>query len=86
MTHAQLHGRHRKIARYGSVRRPHPWLSRAHSQGESIEELTANLKEDVEMLLEDGEPALEGEFVGTAMVKVGACGPWDRELRTNEDA
>lgn len=47
-----------------------PGFPGAHSQGQTIEELTANLKEVVEMLLEDGEPALEGEFVGTATVKV----------------
>jgi predicted RNase H-like HicB family nuclease len=47
-----------------------PGFPGAHSQGESIEELTANLREVVEMLLEDGEPAFQGEFVGTATVKV----------------
>jgi predicted RNase H-like HicB family nuclease len=47
-----------------------PGFPGAHSQGESIEELMDNLKEVVEMLLEDGEPEMEGEFVGTATVKV----------------
>jgi predicted RNase H-like HicB family nuclease len=42
----------------------------AHSQGETVEELRGNLREVVEMLLEDGEPNLEAEFVGTATVRV----------------
>jgi predicted RNase H-like HicB family nuclease len=42
----------------------------AHSQGASIEELDANLREVVAMLLEDGEPHLEAEFVGTHTLQV----------------
>ncbi|MFH1737400.1 MAG: type II toxin-antitoxin system HicB family antitoxin [bacterium] len=42
-----------------------PGFPGAHSQGDTMEELTANLREVILMLLEDGEPALEGEFVGT---------------------
>jgi len=42
----------------------------AHSQGVSVDELRANLEEVVAMLLEDGEPKLEGEFIGTQTVKV----------------
>jgi len=37
----------------------------AHTQGESLDELQANLREVVELLLADGEPKLETEFVGT---------------------
>jgi predicted RNase H-like HicB family nuclease len=37
----------------------------AHSQGETMDELAANLKEVIEMLLEEGEPKLEVEFVST---------------------
>jgi predicted RNase H-like HicB family nuclease len=40
----------------------------AHSQGATVDELLANLKEVVELLLEDGEPQLEAEFVGTHTV------------------
>jgi predicted RNase H-like HicB family nuclease len=47
-----------------------PGFPGAHSQGETVEELMENLREVIEMLLEDGEPQLHGEFVGTAMVKV----------------
>ena len=38
-----------------------PGMAGAHSQGETLDELNRNLKEVVEMLLEDGEPRLEGE-------------------------
>jgi len=47
-----------------------PGFPGAHSQGESLAELRTNMKEVVEMLLEDGEPKLEAEFVGTETVKV----------------
>ena len=42
----------------------------AHSQGGTVDELRENLEEVIAMLLEDGEPTLEGEFVGTQTVKV----------------
>lgn len=42
----------------------------AHSQGATLDELQADLREVVEMLLEDGEPQFESEFVGTANVRV----------------
>ena len=45
-----------------------PGFPGAHSQGETREELTQNLREVIEMLLEDGEPELEGEFVGIETV------------------
>ena len=47
-----------------------PGFAGAHSQGETLDELNANLKEVIEMLLEDGEPTLDAEFVGTQMVAV----------------
>ena len=43
----------------------------AHSQGRSRDELQANLQEVIAMLLEDGEPKLEAEFVGIQTVQVG---------------
>lgn len=42
----------------------------AHSQGNSVEELQHELSEVIAMLLEDGEPTLESEFVGTQSVQV----------------
>lgn len=47
-----------------------PGFPGAHSQGETLDELNANLREVVEMLLEDGEPNVEAEFVGTQLVEV----------------
>ena len=38
-----------------------PGFPGAHSQGETLEELNATLKEVVEMLLEDVEPAISTE-------------------------
>ncbi len=45
-----------------------PGFSGAHSQGETLDELNENLHEVIEMLLEDGEPRLEAEFVGTQSI------------------
>jgi len=42
-----------------------PGFSGAHSQAETLDELNANLREVIAMLLEDGEPSLDSEFVGT---------------------
>lgn len=42
----------------------------AHSQGATLDELRHNLEEVIAMLLEDGAPKLDGEFVGTQTVKV----------------
>ncbi len=47
-----------------------PGFPGAHSQGETLDELHRNLAEVIEMLLEDGEPALEAEFVGTQTVRI----------------
>jgi predicted RNase H-like HicB family nuclease len=47
-----------------------PGFPGAHSQAATLDELNENLKEVVEMLLEEGEPELEGEFVGTQNVVV----------------
>ena len=47
-----------------------PGFSGAHSQGETIDELQKNLKEVIEMLLEDEAPNLETEFVGTQLITI----------------
>ncbi|MEW5721729.1 MAG: type II toxin-antitoxin system HicB family antitoxin [Thermodesulfobacteriota bacterium] len=47
-----------------------PGFPGAQSQAESLDELQAHLREVLEMLLEDGEPALEAEFVGTQLITV----------------
>ena len=59
----------------------------AHSQGVDIDELQANLREVIEMLLEDGEPALESEFVESCRLRplrrreeIHRCGNWLRRV------
>ena len=43
----------------------------AHSQGATLDELRTNLQEVLAMLLEDGEPRLESEFIGVQTISVG---------------
>lgn len=47
-----------------------PGFPGAHSQGENIAELQANLREVIAMLLVDGPPVMEGEYVGVETVTV----------------
>ena len=47
-----------------------PGFPGAHSQAETMEELRDNLSEVIEMLLEDGEPQFEEEFLGTQSIAV----------------
>ena len=42
-----------------------PGFPGAHGQGETLGELNASLRDVVAMLLDDGTPAMVGEFVGT---------------------
>ena len=42
----------------------------AHSQGATFDELVENLQEVIAMLLEDGDPKLESEFVGLQTIRV----------------
>jgi predicted RNase H-like HicB family nuclease len=47
-----------------------PGFPGAHSQGSTPDELSHNLVEVVGMLLQDGEPELEAEFVGIQTVQI----------------
>lgn len=47
-----------------------PGFPGAHSQAGNLEELRTNLEEVIKMLLEDGEPVLESDFIGTQTVSV----------------
>lgn len=47
-----------------------PGFPGAHSQAESLDELKRNLHEVIEMLLEDGEPKMESEFVGIQTIAI----------------
>ena len=47
-----------------------PGFPGAHSQGETLDELQENLREAIEMLLEDEDLVFETEFVGTQPIVV----------------
>jgi len=47
-----------------------PGFPGAHTQAATLDELQRNLREVIEMLIEDGEPLLESEFIGTQMVVI----------------
>jgi predicted RNase H-like HicB family nuclease len=47
-----------------------PGFPGAHTQAATLDEWQRNLYEVITMLLEDGEPSLESEFIGTQMVIV----------------
>jgi predicted RNase H-like HicB family nuclease len=47
-----------------------PGFPGAHSQASTLDELHENLREVIAMLLEDGEPQLASEFVGTHTLQV----------------
>ena len=47
-----------------------PGFTGAHSQGETLDELQRNLQELVSLLLEDGDPTLDAEFIGIPTVAV----------------
>ena len=47
-----------------------PGFPGTHTQAETLDELNHNLREVIELLLEDGEPKLEAEFVGVQTVTV----------------
>jgi len=43
---------------------------RGRTQGDDLEALQRNLRVVIEMLLQDGEPKLESEFVGVQRIQV----------------
>ncbi len=47
-----------------------PGFPGAHSQGATLDELNQNLQEVIAMLLEDGDPQLESEFIGIQNIAV----------------
>jgi mRNA interferase MazF len=49
-----------------------PGFPGAHSQAETLDELQSNLQEVIAMLLEDGEPTLESDFIGLQQISVPA--------------
>lgn len=47
-----------------------PGFPGAHSQASSMDELKENLVQVIAMLMEDGEPELDSEFIGTQTLQV----------------
>lgn len=47
-----------------------PGFPGAHTQAKTLDELNENLREVIQMLLEDGDPDLDAEFVGIQTVLV----------------
>ena len=47
-----------------------PGFPGAHSQSETLDELQENLREVIEMLLEDEKLSFETEFVGTQQIVI----------------
>ncbi|MEG3967060.1 type II toxin-antitoxin system HicB family antitoxin [Microcoleus sp. T2B6] len=47
-----------------------PGFPGAHSQGETLDELHENLREVIEMLLEDDTLVLQTEFIGTQQIAI----------------
>jgi len=47
-----------------------PGFPGAHTQAETLDELQHNLREVIKMLLEDGMPTLETQFIGTQVVEI----------------
>ncbi len=47
-----------------------PGFPGAHTQGKTLDELNENLREVIEMLLEDGEPSFKAQFIGIQTVEV----------------
>jgi len=47
-----------------------PGFPGAHTQAASLDELHKNLQEVLQLLLEEGDPHLEGEFIGTQTIMV----------------
>ena len=49
-----------------------PGFPGAHSQASTLDELHDNLREVIAMLMEDGDPVLESEFIGTQTFQVSS--------------
>ncbi|MBE9145197.1 type II toxin-antitoxin system HicB family antitoxin [Planktothrix mougeotii] len=47
-----------------------PGFPGAHSQGETLDELQENLREVIEMLLEDDDLVIKTEFIGTQQIVI----------------
>ena len=59
------------MPRHKSLCRLRTRISGSTLQGSTLDELHNNLQEVVAMLLEDGEPKLDAEFIGIQTIEVG---------------
>ena len=50
-----------------------PGVPGAHSQGMTLDELSENLQEVLELLAEEGEPQTDGQFIGTQILTIGTA-------------
>ncbi len=50
-----------------------PGVPGAHSQGMTLDELSENLQEVLELLAEEGEPQTDGQFIGTQIHTIGTA-------------
>ena len=50
-----------------------PGVPGVHSQGVTLDELSENLREVLELLAEEGEPQTDGQFVGTQILTIGTA-------------
>jgi hypothetical protein len=58
------------VRRHGLLRRLRPGIPGRALPGLTLDELSSNLREVIELLFEDGEPELQAEFVGTQQIVV----------------
>lgn len=47
-----------------------PGMTGAHSQGETVEELKSNLKDVIELCVQEGDPFIVSEYIGTDQLEV----------------
>ncbi len=47
-----------------------PGMVGAHSQGETIDELKSNLKDVIGLCIQEGDPFIVGEYIGTDQLEV----------------
>jgi predicted RNase H-like HicB family nuclease len=59
-----------KCRRTGLIVAHVPGVPGAHTQGKTLDEVRANLEEVLSMLLEEGEPDSDVEYIGTQTVAV----------------
>src|SRR5947207_4747698 len=70
LAHANVYRRRRARSANNVIRRLRSWIFGSAFSRRNIGGVARNLREVISMLLEDGEPELEAEFVGTEAIQV----------------